>query len=161
MGLVGALTTISIGTQLFGAAKKAKAEKNAAKAEGARLRLNAEIAEQEAKALRRSQLEEQHIRKEHARREVSSARAKIAKSGFAAGKSSLLVLTQLTEDMAKDIETVSRERDVSVRRKQDEARIGRISAKDVESAGKITSQTTLLAGAGGAASTGAQFLLDR
>jgi hypothetical protein len=151
MGFGTALGIGGAALSIFGSSKKAKAEKRAAEAEAARLRLNAEIAEEEAKAAERAQLEEQHIRKQHARKTISTARVKFAKSGFTQGKGSLMVLTQLAEDMARDIETVSLERTKQIKRIRDRARLGIIAAGDVEEAGKITSQTSLIQGFGSAA----------
>lgn len=155
MGAGAAIAGVGVGLQLFGAIKQAKAQKEQAKAEAARLRLNAAIAEREAAAMRRAQLEEQHIRKSQARRIVEGARARIAKSGVRVEGTPLLVLSQITEDMAADIETISRERTKAVERRLNQARLGIIQAGDVAQAGRLTSQATLLGGAGSALVTAA------
>lgn len=141
---------IGLGLSLWGASSSASAQKKAAKAEAKRLRLNAAIALREASAMRRAQLEEQHIRKSQARRALEGARVRLAKSGVMAQGTPLLVLAQAAEDMAMDIETISRERMEAIKRRVDQARLGIIQAGDVKEAGKLTSQATLIGGAGSA-----------
>lgn len=154
MGILGA---IAVASAVGGAVVKAKAEKDLAKAEIARLKFNAAIADKEARQKRRALLEEQHIRKENARRTIETQRVALAGQGTTLSGSSLTVLLQSAEDMALDIEAISKERETIVQKLANKASIFRTEAKQTRDAGRLSVATTLLGGASKAFTLGSSL----
>ena len=154
MGFIGVVALVA---SAAGTVMQAKAQNQAAKAEAARLKFNARVKENEAKNKRRALLEEQHIRRGQARRDLESTRAKLMGQGTTMSGSSLTVLLQATEDMAADIAAVSTEREAGIRALSNSAAADRMSAKNARKAGKLSVASTLVGGVGKGASMGFQL----